>query len=96
MKAVRGGLVVVFGWIPVWLKCSLMSLWRALSAANVWIASPGTRGPRKAELEDWKTNEALRHYHHGDATESSITVQTGTHIFHVSKHAYVRDMVLQK
>ncbi|TWW76444.1 hypothetical protein D4764_13G0011060 [Takifugu flavidus] len=82
MKAVRRGLEVVFGWISVWLKCSLTSLWRALSAADIWIVWPGTRGPCKSELEEWKTNEALRHYHR-PADESSVTVQTRTHIFHV-------------
>lgn len=87
MKAARRGLEVAFGW----LKCSLMSLWRALWAANVWIASPDTREPRKAEFEDWKANEALRRYHHGDADESSITVQTRTHMFHVSKRARKHD-----
>lgn len=85
MKAVRRGLEVVFGWISGWLKCILISLWRALSAANIWIASPGTRGPSKSELEEWKSNEALRHYHRGNADESSVAVQTRTHMFHVSK-----------
>lgn len=51
-------------------------------AANIWRASPGTRGTCKAELE-WKTNEALCHYHRGDAAESRVTVQTTTHIFYV-------------
>lgn len=87
MKAVRRGLEVVFEWIRIWLGCSLMSLWRALLAANIWRASPGTRGPCKAELE-WKTNEALCHYHRGDAAESRVTVQTTTHIFYVSKRFF--------
>lgn len=85
MKAVWQGLEAVYGWISVWLKCILTSFWRAVSAANIWIVWPGTREPCKPELEEWKTNEALRHYHRGNADESSVTVQTRTHIFHVSK-----------
>lgn len=41
-----------------------------------------------AELEEWKTNEALCHYHRGDAAEARVTVQTTTHIFHVSKRFF--------
>lgn len=78
---------MVYEWIRTWLECSLEDLWRALSTANNWIASPGTRGPARAELE-WKTNEALRHYHHGDTDESRVAVQTGTHVFHVSNNTY--------
>lgn len=88
MKAVRRGLEVVFECIRIWLGRSLLSLWRALSAANSWRASPCTRGPCKAEIEEWKTNEALCHFHHGDAAESKVTVQTTTHIFHVSKRFF--------
>lgn len=84
MKAARRVLDVVFEWVWVWLGCGLMGLWRALSAANIWRASPGSSGQCKAEVEDWQTNEALRHYHHGDADESKIKVQTRSHIFHVS------------
>lgn len=82
MNAVRRGLEAVLAWIRTWLKCSLTILWRALLATNTWRASPGTRGPCKAE--EWRTNEALRHYHHGNAAESRVTVQTTTQIFHVS------------
>lgn len=84
MKAVRRALEV-FEWIRMWLGCILTSFWRALLAANIWRTSPGTRGPCKAELEEWKTNQALCHYHCGDAAESTVAVQTATHRFHVSK-----------
>lgn len=88
MKAVRRGLEVVCEWIRIWLGCSLRIFWRALSATNIWRTSPGTRGPCKAELEEWRTNEALRHYHRGDAADSRVAVQTTSHIFHVSKRFF--------
>lgn len=67
----------------MWLKCVFRQL---LGALDNSLASPGItgRGPHQGVSEEWKTNEALRIYHLGDANQTKVTVQTSTHAFHVS------------
>lgn len=87
MKPFKRSFIIFYEWISLWLKYSLTRLWEVLSAVNRWLAPPhiADSGPCKADVEEWKTNEALREYHLEDPDESRVTVQTSTHAFHVSK-----------
>lgn len=87
MKPFKHGVIIFYEWISLWLKYSLTRLWEVLSAVNSWLAPPhiADSGPCKADVEEWKTNEALREYHLEGPGESRVTVQTSTHAFHVSK-----------
>ncbi|XP_036068349.1 kelch repeat and BTB domain-containing protein 11 [Oryzias melastigma] len=82
MDVFRKYLIIIIGWIIMWLKCVFRQL---LGALDNSLASPGItgRGPHQGVSEEWKTNEALRTYHLGDANHTKVTVQTSTHAFHV-------------
>lgn len=85
MDPLRQCFMMLIEWMSLWLKYGLIRLWGAFPIVNNLIASPGIidKGSRKADSEEWKTNEALRTYP-GDGHETMVTVQTSTHAFHVS------------
>ncbi|KAM4572976.1 kelch repeat and BTB domain-containing protein 13 isoform 2-T2 [Odontesthes bonariensis] len=86
MKALWEYFMNLIEWIALWFQYGLRRLLGAFPIVNNWVASPGIidKGLCQADSEEWKTNEALRTYHHGDGNETKVTVQTSTHAFHVA------------
>ncbi|XP_035012419.1 kelch-like protein diablo isoform X2 [Hippoglossus stenolepis] len=85
MNPLKQYFMLLFVWVSLQLKSVLLRLWRDLSEVVSSMSSPSitNRQTRQEDSEEWKTNETLRTYHHGDGGNTMVTVQTSTHAFHV-------------
>lgn len=83
--------MILLEWIGLRLSNILTRLWGAFPEVKSQIASPGITDTASCKADsEWKTNEALRTYHPGDGEEITVTVQTSTCAFHVSRNQTIQ------